>query len=135
MQPTVLAPDFHDQRAGARIEPHRHADGQALLATVGAMDVRVGGVVSRLGIGDALWVPPGVAHAALAVEATEFRGVFVALGPSARLMVYRLAENVGARYGPRASPRSAHRTSARARRGGRRAPDRSGAASRRGAQP
>lgn len=82
---TPLAPDFRDWRAHDHVEPHAHAEGQLLLATHGAMQVRVGGRTLRLCEGDAAWVPPGIVHEAHAEASTAFRGVLVAASASSLL--------------------------------------------------
>jgi AraC-like DNA-binding protein len=73
----LLTPDFHDHRARRKIYLHTHREGQVLVASEGRMRVWVGGHQLTIAPSMALWVPPGVPHAALAIEATAFRGVYV----------------------------------------------------------
>jgi AraC-like DNA-binding protein len=73
----LLMPDFHDHKRGKAIYLHAHPEGQVLVASEGRMRVQLG--AERLVIEPrvALWIPPRVPHAALAIEATAFRGVYV----------------------------------------------------------
>lgn len=77
MERFLLTPDFHDHQAGRRIHPHAHEEGQVLVASDGRLRVAVGRQRVTIAPHMALWVPPCVPHAALAVEATAFRGVYV----------------------------------------------------------
>jgi len=72
-----LAPDFHDHKAGQAVELHAHDEGQVLVAVEGSMDVWFGDRQLQLAPRTALWVPPGLHHAARSREHTAFRGVMV----------------------------------------------------------
>jgi AraC-like DNA-binding protein len=85
MSAATLTPDFHDWCADAAVDAHAHEEGQLLVALEGAMEVRLGATHLRLSPHEAVWVPPGVAHSARAVEPTAFRGVLVGRGSSALL--------------------------------------------------
>ena len=85
MSPATLTPDFHDWRAGASVTSHAHEEGQLLVALEGAMEVRLGAARLRLSPHEAVWVPPGFAHAAHSAVPTAFRGVLVGRGPSVLL--------------------------------------------------
>jgi AraC-like DNA-binding protein len=73
----LLTPDFHDHKRGQTIYLHAHREGQVLVSSEGRMWVEHG--AQRLVIEPrvALWIPPGVPHAAHAIDATAFRGVYV----------------------------------------------------------
>ncbi len=67
----LLLPDpaGHPSTAEVRFEPgartvwHTHPAGQTLIVTAGVGRVqRWGGPVETLGLGDAVWIPPGVKH-------------------------------------------------------------------------
>jgi AraC-like DNA-binding protein len=81
----ALTPDFHDHRRGQVVELHAHQDGQVLIAAEGTMDVFFGERSMRLAPLTAVWVPPGVPHAARSLQATAFRGILVDLAQSAAL--------------------------------------------------
>lgn len=73
-----LTPDFHDHPAGTQVRLHAHAEGQVLIATEGSMQVWFGTSRVRLGSRAAVWVPPGLPHAARSLQDTAFRGVMIA---------------------------------------------------------
>jgi AraC-like DNA-binding protein len=81
----ALTPDFHDHKAGQAIELHAHEDGQVLVAAEGSMHVWLDDTRLTLAPRAALWVPPGVPHAARSLEDTAFRGVMIDVPRSASL--------------------------------------------------
>ncbi|RKG98238.1 AraC family ligand binding domain-containing protein [Corallococcus carmarthensis] len=85
MKDSTVEPDFHDHASGQHITSHRHVEGQLLVATEGRMELTLGHRSSWLEPGQAVWVPPGQAHAATALSPTAFRGVLIAEGASALL--------------------------------------------------
>jgi AraC-like DNA-binding protein len=56
---------------------HSHAQGQVLISTEGRMEVRLPATSIVIGPGTGLWVPGGVPHAAISLDAAAFRGVMV----------------------------------------------------------
>jgi AraC-like DNA-binding protein len=77
MELATLAPDFHDHGAGLAIELHAHEQAQVLVAIEGRMQVQLGPRRVVIDPRRAVWIPPGVPHAALAIERTAFRGLYV----------------------------------------------------------
>jgi AraC-like DNA-binding protein len=90
MDGSVLTPDFHDHRAGQVVEQHAHEEGQVLIASEGSMHVWFGSTRLTLAPRAAVWVPPGIPHAARSLEHTAFRGVMVD-GPRAAVLPRRVA--------------------------------------------
>jgi AraC-like DNA-binding protein len=85
MSQPPLTPDFHDHRAGTQVTLHAHAEGQVLIATEGSMQVWFGSSRWPLGACAAVWVPPGLPHAARSLQDTAFRGVMIAAPRTSRL--------------------------------------------------
>lgn len=85
MDQIALAPDFHDHRPGQWVHAHAHPEGQVLLATEGRMEVLFTSTGLSLASHSAIWIPPGVTHAARSIETTAFRGLMVHLLGRARL--------------------------------------------------
>jgi AraC-like DNA-binding protein len=81
----ALTPDFHDHRAGTHVALHTHQDGQVLIATEGSMQVWFGTSRMQLAPHMAVWVPPGMPHAARSLEDTAFRGIMIDLPRASRL--------------------------------------------------
>jgi AraC-like DNA-binding protein len=84
----ALTPDFHDHQAGQTVELHAHDEGQVLIAAEGRMEVWFASTRFELAPRTAVWVPPGMPHAARSLELTAFRGVMV---PSVAPLPQRVA--------------------------------------------
>lgn len=61
---------------GAVGAPHHHPHRQATLVEAGSFEVRIGGDTQILTAGDSFFVPPGVEHGVVALEAGILADVF-----------------------------------------------------------
>jgi len=87
---------YFEIEAGARFEPHLHEGEQITTVVEGALFFEVNGEVVRVGVGEAIAIPPRVLHSVFA--GPEGAKAFDAWSPPVRLLQEEWSTSAGARF-------------------------------------